>query len=215
MDRPQKQFVVATTVVCTSAVNILFFRLDNGKELCEGARGFGANCTVDLMSRDLCTCIAFDCDSLGCNGCAACDTIANCYRSCRELEPPGLAVVLVGALVTTPLIFMVNYSFKWWHKPLLTAIHTLTMGRRLNERNSKEVIATKRSCCAASLPYTIAAAIALGSTFIIASISQGLSPEQTWYWVLSVAKSLAVRHVSIIFGVLMRKMVTVSLISAV
>jgi hypothetical protein len=56
MTRRHRQLISLVTVHVTLAVNGLFFRLGNAKEICETTEELGANCTAELMAAGLCIC---------------------------------------------------------------------------------------------------------------------------------------------------------------
>ena len=119
MDATQRQFVVVSTVMCAMAVNLLFFRMsDHTKHMCEGPAG--SNCTEALRESGMCLCRTFDCG--GCDGCAACRSLLGCVKACEEWRSNGLLAVIVSSCIVGPVVFSLNWLFKWLHKPELEAM---------------------------------------------------------------------------------------------
>eukprot|EP01043_Picozoa_sp_COSAG02_P024108 COSAG02_NODE_1307_length_13340_cov_84.665282_12_plen_548_part_00 len=219
MDASQRLFTITTTVITTCAVNIVFHQLnDNAKEICETSEGPGVGCTDELDSRGLCICAVYACDSPGCNNCVACDTITSCHASCTEVQPSTWRPVILSSCIVTPVVFCLNWAFKWWHKPLVDAVSnivalpaTLANSARLfsarqhadrfspqqttdrQDESINEAVAERRTALAALLPYGVSLICSIGSIFIIASISRAMSSRMTWAWILSVIYSLALK----------------------
>ena len=200
MDATQRQFVVVSTAMCAMAVNLLFFRMsDHTKHMCEGPAG--SNCTEALRESGMCLCRTFDCG--GCDGCAACRSLLGCIKACEEWRSNGLLAVIVSSCIVGPVVFSLNWLFKWLHKPELEAMaggsaSGPASGVSVRQEINPTTAATKptgqrRSATSASLPYTYAAMASLTSIVLIASVSRRLSSAQTLEWLSLSAASLLLK----------------------
>ncbi len=121
IQRAVRLFILVATTMCSLGINLMFFQTDDDAlEICEHPSGY---CTLELYDSGQCQCSRFDCSVEGCNDCALCVNLSACRHSCPTFARTGLyAEAIVAGLILGPITFLLNFAFKWLHRPSEKAI---------------------------------------------------------------------------------------------